>query len=75
MKVMIVVGALETFPMSWKENLRNWKSVEEPRSYKLQHYKDWLENSEKSWKPEETYFHSDSAERPLVKIGVEKKTR
>ena len=49
---------------------RDWKLEEESMPYWPQHYQDWLEYLEESWRPEGTCCQSDSSERPSANAGV-----
>ena len=54
----------------WQRLEKNWKSEEEVRSSRSQHYWDQSEYSEESWRPQETCCHLDSRERPLAYAAV-----
>ena len=53
-----------------KNDWKNWKSEEESRPSRPQHFKDLLEYWEESWRPEKMCWHLDSSERLPAKAGV-----
>ena len=71
--ILIVIGALWTIPKGWEMGLRNWNLKDEPRPFKLQHYRGRPEYREKL--PEKTYCYTDSHEQPSVYAGVKNSQR
>ena len=55
-----------TVPRDW----RTWRLEDESRPSKLQHYWEWPEYWEDSWRLEETCCHSGSSERPSANADV-----
>ena len=68
--IPIVIGALGTIPKGLVKGLEDWKLEDKLRPFRIQHYKDWLEYWEESWRLEETCCHSDSSERPSTNADV-----
>ena len=54
-------------PQRLVKNLRNWKSEEESKPSRPRHGWNWLGYWEKSWRTEETCWHSESSDIPTVK--------
>ena len=74
MRMMVIpflIGETRTIRRYAGKDWRNWKSEEELRSSN----QDRLEYWEESWRPENTYCHADSSERPPWKTGVKNSRR
>ncbi len=67
--IPIAVGALGTVPKFTEKILEELETRGESKPFRSQHCEDWLEFSDGSWKPEVTFFHSDSIRIISTKIN------
>ena len=68
--IPIVIGAFGTVTKDYQSDWRTWELKDEGRPSKIQHCWEWAEYWEESWRLEETCWHSNASEKPLVNVDV-----
>ena len=61
---------LERSHRAWKKNWKRWKSEEESKLSRLQHYWNRSKYLKVSWRLEETCYHLNSNKRPSANASV-----